>query len=92
MIVKSGQNLYDKTAEEFGTLEQLFTLLVDNDLGVTDKLTTGQKLIINKVGKGDEDIKSFISLRNLVFSNDQGTGNPPIEGGGFDNGFSNGFE
>ena len=73
-IVKEGQNLYDFVLQEFGTLENLFTLIVDNDLNVNTKLVSGQVLIVNNLGVGDEDIKSFVKLQGITFSNDQGTG------------------
>jgi len=91
MIVKNGQSVFDITTQEFGTLEELFTLLVDNDLNANSKLISGQELIINKIGKGEENIKSFITLGGIVFNNDQGKALPPVLSGDYNNDYSNDY-
>lgn len=91
MQVLEGQNLFDIAVQEFGTLEELFTFLIDNDFSVNTKLTSGQDVIINKVNIGNEDIKNFITLQNITMNNDQGEKVPPLLSGDFSNDFSNDY-
>lgn len=91
MKVLEGQNLFDIAVQEFGTLEELFSFLTDNDFSVNAKLVSGQDVIINKVNIGDEDIKNFISLQNITLNNDQGEKTPPLLSGDFSNDFSNDY-
>lgn len=91
MIVKDNQSIFDIVTQEFGTLDELFTLLVDNNLNANSKLISGQDIIVNKIGKGDENIKSFIALGGITFNNDQGKALPPILSGDFSNDFSNDY-
>ena len=91
MIAKENQSIFDVVAQEFGTLDELFTFLVDNNLNANSKLTSGQEIIINKVGKGEENIKSFIALGRIVFNNDQGKALPPVLSGDYNNDYSNDY-
>lgn len=90
-IVQEGQNIFDITTENFGTLEQLFTLLIDNDLSVNAKLISGQDLVINKINLGDENIKNFVVLQNITMNNDQGEKEPPLLAGDYNEDFSNDY-
>lgn len=89
--VREGQNIFDITTESFGTLEELFVLLNDNDLSVNAKLISGQDLVINKINLGDENIKNFVVLQNITMNNDQGEKEPPLLGGDWNNDWSNDF-
>lgn len=91
MTVLDGQSIFDITAQEFGNLEELFIFLLDNNLNPNSKLISGQEIIINKIGKGDENIKSFVTLGKITFNNDQGKALPPILSGDFNDDFSNDF-
>lgn len=91
MTTKDGQNLFDIAIQSFGTLEQLFTLITDNNLSLNTKLKSGQELVINKEGIGDDNIKNFITLQNIVMNNDQGVRFPPLLGGDFNIDFNNDF-
>ena len=91
MIVKDNQSIFDVVVQEFGTLDELFTLLVDNNLNANSKLISGQDIIINKIGKGEENIKSFITLGGIVLSNDQGKALPPVLAGDYNFDFSNDY-
>ena len=90
-IVLEGQNLFDIVTENFGTLEELFTLLNDNNLAVNAKLISGQDLVINKINIGDENVKNFVVLRNITMNNDQGEKVPPLLSGDFNSDFSNDY-
>ena len=89
--VKEGQNIFDIVTESFGTLEQLFTLLNDNNLAVNAKLISGQELVINKIGVGDNNIKNFVTLQNITMNNDQGEKVPPLLSGDYGNDYGNDY-
>lgn len=91
MIVLDGQNSLDLSIQEFGTLEQIFVLLNDNNISVNAKLLSGQELVINKINVGDEEVKDFISLGEITMNNDQGQSLPPLIGGDFQEDFNNDF-
>jgi len=91
MTVFDNQSTLDISAQEFGTLEQLFVLLNDNDISVNAKLLSGQELVINKTNVGDEEVKDFISLGEITMNNDQGQSLPPLTGGDFNNDMNNDF-
>lgn len=91
VIVKDNQSVLDFVLQEFGTLEQLYTLLADNGLSANSKLKSGQELTVNKVNVGDEDIKNFVVLKNITYNNDQGVNQPPIIAGDFNIDHNNDF-
>lgn len=91
MKIQEGQNIFDIAVQNFGTLENLFVFLVDNDLPVNTKLVSGQDVVINKINIGDEDIKNFITLQNITMNNDQGKKVPPLLSGDYNSDFSNDF-
>ena len=90
-IVLEGQNLFDIVTENFGTLEELFTLLNDNNLAVNAKLISGQDLVINKINIGDENVKNFVVLQNITMNNDQGEKVPPLLSGDYGNDYGNDY-
>ncbi len=94
MIVKEGQSILDVTLQAFGTLEDMFTTLIkdNSSLTVTGKLPTGQDLVVNNTGVGDDEVKNFVTLQGITFSNDQGTGNPPQVDGDYNVDMSNDFD
>ena len=89
LSVLEGQNLFDIGVQEFGTLEDLFILLNDNNLSVNTKLISGQQLTVNKVNIGDENVKDFVVLGNITMNNAQGEKVPPLLAGDY-NGDYNG--
>ncbi len=89
LSVLEGQNLFDVTTQEFGTLEELFVLLDDNGLSANAKLISGQELTVNKVNIGDENVKDFVVLKNITMNNAQGLKVPPLLAGDY-NGDYNG--
>ena len=89
--VLQNQSIFDIVSQEFGTLEELFVLLNDNDLSVNAKLISGQDLTVNKVNVGDEDVKKFVVLKNITMNNFQGQKEPPLLSGDFNGDFSNDY-
>ena len=90
-IILEGQNVFDIVTQEFGTLEQLFTLLNDNNLAVNTKLISGQELVVNKINVGDENVKNFVTLQNITMNNDQGEKVPPLLSGDYGNDYGNDY-
>ena len=90
-IVQDNQSVFDIVTQEFGTLEELFTLLNDNNLAVNAKLTGGQELVVNKINVGDENVKNFVTLQNITMNNDQGEKVPPLLSGDFNSDYSNDY-
>ena len=89
--VNNNQNIFDIVTQEFGTLEELFTLLNDNNLAVNAKLISGQDLVINKINIGDENVKNFVVLQNITMNNDQGEKVPPLLSGDYGNDYGNDY-
>lgn len=89
--VKKGQNVYDICLQEFGTLENMFDILLDNSLEVNSLLNSSQELVINNTGKGDERVKTFVNLNNLSYNNNQGVSLPPLVGGDYNDDYSNDY-
>jgi len=81
--VLEGQNVFDISTQEFGSLEDLFVLLNDNSLSVNAKLISGEDLTVNKVNVGDEDVKKFVVLKNITMNNFQGQKVPPLLAGDY---------
>ncbi len=90
-IILEGQNVFDIVSQEFGTLEQLFTLLNDNNLAVNTKLISGQELVVNKINVGDENVKNFVTLQNITMNNDQGEKVPPLLSGDYNSDYNNDY-
>ena len=90
-IILEGQNVFDIVSQEFGTLEQLFTLLNDNNLAVNTKLISGQELVVNKINVGDENVKNFVTLQNITMNNDQGEKVPPLLSGDYSQDYNNDY-
>ena len=90
-IVQDNQSVFDIVTQEFGTLEELFTLLNDNDLAVNAKLTGGQELVVNKINVGDENVKNFVTLQNITMNNDQGEKVPPLLSGDYNSDYNNDY-
>lgn len=89
LSVLEGQSIFDIGVQEFGTLEDLFILVNDNNLSVNTKLISGQQLTVNKVNIGDENVKDFVVLGNITMNNAQGEKVPPLLAGDY-NGDYNG--
>lgn len=91
MKVKEGQSIYDVCLEQFGSLDYLYNLIVDNGLNASRLMIPGQELTVNNSGVGLSEVKNFFKVNKLSPSNDQTNGNPPQEAGDYNNDFSNDF-
>ena len=88
MTAKEGQSIFDVTVQKFGTIENLFDFLSDNNLTLNSKLKTSQQLIIENIGKGNETVKNFVNLTNRNLNNAQDS----IDGGSsYSNDYSNDY-
>jgi hypothetical protein len=69
VIVKSRQTIFDVTIQEFGTLENLRDVVLANDLNFNDFLAQGTVLEVDAEGKGNEDVKDFYKLNEIIPQN-----------------------
>lgn len=63
------QNIFDITTQYYGDLSLLFDFLNDNSFDISMIMQSGQKLILHPANKGNENIKKFVILNNLIFAN-----------------------
>lgn len=89
--VKSGQNIWDVALQEFGDIEQVFTLINDNDLNLNFKLQSNQIITINNSNVGNENIKNFYKFSALNLNNYQTEAMPPNIGGDYNNDYNNDY-
>ena len=69
-IVQEGQNIYDIAVQEYGDLEQLFTIFVKNpEININTDLTALQELNIDAIGQGNEDVKTDFNRTNYITNN-----------------------
>ena len=70
MKVEYGQNIFDICLQELGDLELIFEeVLIPNNLTLNSDLQADLDLNLNPFGKGNQDIKDFISINNLSINN-----------------------
>lgn len=69
VTAQDNQSIYDITAQNFGTLDNLVDVSNDNGLSLSGLLTTGQELTINNSGLGEADIKKYINENEITFNN-----------------------
>ena len=89
--VKTNQSIFDICLQEFGQLDNLFTLLVDNSLNPNSKLKGGQDLIVNNANVGNQSVKDFVILNNIKYCNYQEELFPPNLGGDYNNDYNNDY-
>ena len=68
-IIKTGQTIFDLTLQFFGDIEQLFKFNFDNSFDISTILISGQNVIINNFQLGNESVKKFVNLNNLILCN-----------------------
>lgn len=73
VIVADGQSIFDICLQEFGQMDDLFTLLTDNNLSLNSKLASGVELEINNTGAGNENVKSYFKLNEISINTNQTT-------------------
>ena len=71
MIAKHGQNIIDVAVQNFGTIENIFDMLQDNNLSLNSELKSGQFILAKTEGKGDNSVKNYVLLKNYSFNNAQ---------------------
>lgn len=57
--VFEGQNLFDIALQEYGAIDALVKLAVDNDLRVDDDLTDGQELLIDEAAVINQQMVNY---------------------------------
>lgn len=65
VVVRSNQNIYDVCLQEYGTLEFLNKLIVDNNLTYSGDITQGQELSIDENVLANKDVQDFYELNKL---------------------------
>lgn len=79
-IAQEGQSIYDVVLQNYGTLDELFTIFVDNpSLTINDDLTALQELQINTDIVGNEDIKKEYFTTSFITNNADGNFTPVID-------------
>lgn len=77
-IVQEGQNLYDVVLQNYGTLEEIFTIFVANpSIDINTDLVALQELKIDDTITGDTDIKGQY-IRTAYVTNNADAGFIPI--------------
>jgi hypothetical protein len=72
MPIKSSrynQSIFDVAAENFGTLDNIVKLSLDNGLSLSKELKTNTELIIDNENLGEADIKNEISDNDITLNN-----------------------
>jgi len=78
--VQEGQSLYDVVTQKYGTLDNLFTIFVDNpSLTINDDLTALQEVNIDTNITGDQSIKNQYTRLSFVTNNADGNYTPVID-------------
>jgi len=86
-IVQEGQNIYDVALQNYGTLDELFTIFVDNpNLTINDDLTGLQEVFINTEIVGDQTIKNNYITTSKVTNNADANFVPFIDSKQFEDG------
>ena len=68
--VQEGQSIYDVVLQKYGTLDNLFTIFVDNaTLTINDDLTSLQQVKIDTDIVGNEDIKNQYIRTSFITNN-----------------------
>lgn len=84
VIIRANQDIYDVCIQEYGSLEFLNTLIIQNSLNFNGEISQGQTLQIDETIISNQDIKDFFELKdkfpqnNYIYKNNI----PPLN---FDN-------
>lgn len=69
-IVQEGQSLYDVALQKYGTLDELFTIFVDNPtIDINTDLQALTELLIDDTIVGDEEIKGHYIRTTFITNN-----------------------
>jgi len=75
-IVSEGQNLFDVAIETYGSIEGVFQLFADNELGFDHVLFSGQELLVNRNIVTDLVMRNYYEERELRVNT--GVADPPL--------------
>ncbi len=68
--VVEGQNIFDVVSLQYGTLENLFDIFtLNSSLDINSVLASGDELIIDNEGRGDESVKNNFIRTSHVTNN-----------------------
>jgi hypothetical protein len=84
-----GQNIFDITCMYFGDISYLFTPVSDNSISISDRLVSGNYLLINNRNVGNESIKNMVVNGNLIFNNYQTQSVQEVTIGDYNNDYGN---
>ena len=77
---QEGQSLYDVVLQNYGTLDELFTIFVLNPtLTINDDLQSLQEVKIDTTITGDEEIKAQYLKTSFITNNADGNYTPIID-------------
>ena len=68
-LSRYGQSIFDITAENFGSLDNLSDVIKDNRVPLTARILPNTPFLINSENLGDADIKKAIISQGLSFNN-----------------------
>ena len=68
-IVKPGQNIYDISVLLYGSIEGVFDILVNNDIGINDTLTAGTVINYDEEFIINEGIQKWLEENNILPAN-----------------------
>ena len=91
IIVCEGQNILDICIQEYGSVEALVQLAIDNDLRIDADLTAGQELVINSDHILNTRLVDFFIKEGEKINTGSYEDVTDDEGGIFDNTFDNTF-
>ena len=73
ITIQEGQSLYDVAMMYYGTLDELFTIFVNNpDLDINSNLEALSEVVIDDSITGDEDVKRHYVRTTYITNNDDG--------------------
>jgi hypothetical protein len=68
-LSRYGQSIFDITAENFGTLDNLIDVIKDNRISLSANLLVNTPIEINNENLGDADVKKAIINQDIRFNN-----------------------
>lgn len=65
IVANSRQTTTDLVLESYGSIERLNEFARENNIAITDDLTTGQELEFNEQDPEDKETKSYLNRNNI---------------------------
>jgi hypothetical protein len=73
--IQTGQNIFDLSLQLFGSVENIYDLITNNNLSGADTLPVeGTNLVYDPTGLGNELLKKEISTKRIEYANGQSAG------------------